>query len=314
MNEARSPGIKVAQKVGIVIPYFGSAPPWLPFFLRSCQANPGFDWILFTDFDIGPAPNNVHHYQVTFDEFVSKLEAGLDLKLDIIRKDSYKLTDLKPMLGHVFSELLEPYDYWGWGDMDVVYGNLDEHFGQQLGQYDVISCHTYLLSGHLAFLRNTKTLRSLFSCFPKWRSLVVLPTHQAFDENIMSALFFADQPDRRAFLYAPLYLPTVVVNDEELTAHFSERYSTFNRPWLLPDGKMGTIDEWYWKDGKLTGDATGDASLAYAHFSHWHSGRYSKDKKRRLPWSKGGMHHDSSLAIPLNSFRINADGFFAVAE
>jgi len=301
-------------KTALVIPYFGDAPPWMEFFLRSCAANPAFDWILFTDFDLGPCPGNVHHHQLSFDDFVSKLEDGLEIELDGIRKDPYRLTDLKPMLGHVFKELLEPYDYWGWGDLDVVYGNLAEHFGDQLGQYDVISCHTYLLSGHLCFMRNTHTIRSLFSCFPKWRTLVALPTHQAFDEKIMSMLFFSDHPDRRPFLYAPLYRPTVVINEEELTAHFSERFSTFNSRRLLPDGIMGVIEEWYWNDGTLTSDAMGETSLAYAHFSQWNSGRYGADRKRRKPWTKGGMHRDTALVAPLNAFRINAEGFFTLED
>lgn len=296
-------------KVVILIVHFGAAPPWLPFFLRSCAANPAFDWVLFSDFEISDPPENVKHCRMTLDDFVSQIEAGLDLELAAIRKDPYKLNDIKPMLAHVFGDLVAPYDYWGWGDLDVVYGDLTEHFAPQLGRYDVISCHTYLLSGHLAFFRNTQRVRSLFSCFPNWREILTLPTNQAFDENVMTTLFFTDQPDRRLFYFAPLFCPKVLVNDAELTGHFSERFSTFNRPRLLPNGTVGTVEEWYWRDGKLTADAMGDTSLAYAHLSNWNSGRYSRAAKRK-PWSKGGMHRDPALVAPLDAFRINAQGFY----
>lgn len=312
MTDAQQPSVAL-PKVVILIVHFGDAPPWMPFFLRSCAANPAFDWILFSDFDISDAPPNVCHHKMSLDAFVSKVEAELDLELSVIRKDPYKLNDVKPMLAHVFADQVEPYDYWGWGDLDVVYGDLAEHFAPQLGLYDVISCHTYLLSGHFALFRNTHRVRTLFSCFPNWSEILALPTNQAFDENIMTTLFFADQPDRRMFYFAPMFRPSVMVDDAELTGHFSERFSTFNRPRLLPDGTVGVVKEWYWRDGKLTSDAIGDRSLAYAHFSNWNSGRYSRAQKRK-PWSKGGMQIDPSLSKPLNAFRINSDGFFAIKD
>ena len=312
MNDIADPQMPSAASTAIIVPYFGEAPPWLPFFLKSCERNPGFDWILFSDFDLGSAPENVRHHRQSFDEFVTALEEGLELNLDVVRKDSYKLTDLKPMLGHVFADILKPFDYWGWGDLDVIYGDLRKHFGSQLGQFDVISCHTYLLSGHLAFLRNTQTMRSLFSCFGNWRKIVTLPTHQSFDESIMSMLFFRDHPDRQAFFNAPLFLPTALVNGIDISAHFSERFSTFNRPRLLPNGRIGLVEEWYWDHGRLTSDAMGDRSLAYAHFSNWNTGRYAKGKVRRIPWTKGGMTIDERLKPPFDAFRINANGFFSM--
>lgn len=314
MNSANKAPMKERCKVGIIIPFFGEAPPWLPFFLRSCASNPGFEWIIFSDFDLDSAPENVRHNQISFDDFVILLEESLDLKLDVIRTDSYKLTDLKPMFGHVFAEMIDSYDYWGWGDLDVIYGDLDEHFSQQLGKFDVISCHTYLLSGHLTILRNNRTLRSLFSCFENWRDIIALPTHQSFDENMMSMLFFRDHPDRRAFYNAPLFLPTIVVNGDEISAHFSERYSTFNQPRLLPNGKMGTVDEWYWQNGKLTSDAMENMPHAYAHFSNWNTGRYASDRSRRTPWTKGGMQIGDGLLAPYDKFRINSDGFFKLQD
>lgn len=301
-------------KTAIVIPYFGAPPPWLPFFLASCARNPGFDWFLFTDFDLGEAPDNVHHVSISMDAYVGLCEEKLKLDLSEVRKDPYKLTDLKPVVGYVHSERLAEYDYWGYGDLDVVYGDLAAAYGPQLGLHDVISSHTYLLSGHLAFFRNTRSMRGLFSGFPKWREAMASPLHQAFDEKVMTQLFFQGMPDRRMFLFAPLFVSRVKVNGQEVTGHFCERFTTFNRPRLLPDGRLGRVEEWVWCDGVLTADALPDASLAYAHFSAWASGRYAGQRTGAKPWNKGGMEIDPSLAAPYDAFRITETGFHALAD
>lgn len=301
-------------KVAIVVPYFGAAPAWLPFFLASCATNPAFDWILFTDFDLPDAPPNVTHVQLSLDEYVALCEERLSIDLSAARNDPYKLTDLKPVIGYVHEERLAGYDYWAWGDLDVVYGDLEESFKDQLGTYDVISCHTYLLSGHLAFFRNTKSMRGLFSGFPNWRGAMTSSVHHAFDEKVMTQLFFTGLPDRRMFMFAPLVVPRVVVNGQEIVAHFSERFSTFNRPQLLPDGRLGRVEEWVWRKGVLTADGLPQTSLAYAHFSSWATGRYAGKKTSAPRWNKGGMQIDPALAAPYDGFRITENGFFALAD
>lgn len=35
-----------------------------------------------------------------------------------------KLCDLRPIYGEIFRKYLVGYDYWGYGDIDVIYGNL----------------------------------------------------------------------------------------------------------------------------------------------------------------------------------------------
>lgn len=36
----------------------------------------------------------------------------------------YKLCDFKPAYGFLFPEIIKRYDFWGHGDIDVVYGNI----------------------------------------------------------------------------------------------------------------------------------------------------------------------------------------------
>jgi hypothetical protein len=234
----------------------------------------------------------------------------LSVDLSRVRGDAYKVCEVRPMMGLVFEDMLRDYDYWGYGDLDVIYGDLAANFGAQLGQYDVITSHTYLLAGHFSLFRNTSTLRALFSCLPSWREVIASPLHHAFDEKVMSTLFFQGMPDRQHYRYAPLYCPKIVVNGETLHGHFCEKYTcSINRLHLFPDGSMGRTEAWFWRDGVLSSDKMPNASLAYAHFATWNTARYAHDGERRLPWVKGGMVLDLDLHGPIKAFRINAQGF-----
>lgn len=66
-------------------------------------------------------------------------------KLDITGFDykdyrAYKICDFKPTFGHVFSDYLYDYDYWGYIDPDAIVGNLDSYLSaENLENHDVIS-------------------------------------------------------------------------------------------------------------------------------------------------------------------------------
>jgi hypothetical protein len=55
-------------------------------------------------------------------EGFNRLEAVTGLGLNL--SNPYKLCDYKPLYARIFSELVAPYDYWGWGDLDVLYGDI----------------------------------------------------------------------------------------------------------------------------------------------------------------------------------------------
>ena len=45
----------------LIVPFFGSLPPWSELYFRSCAANPTVNWLLVSDhvFDQGSLPPNV---------------------------------------------------------------------------------------------------------------------------------------------------------------------------------------------------------------------------------------------------------------
>lgn len=94
-----------------------------------------------------------------------------------------KLCDIKPMYGHVFEDYLQSYEFWGFGDIDLVYGDLRKLLTKaEVAGADVISCRRAWLSGSLCILRNSPAITRLYRTGRKWREVVGSEGHILWDE------------------------------------------------------------------------------------------------------------------------------------
>ena len=138
------------NKVTFLIPYFGKLPNYFDLFLKSCEYNIGYRWIVFTDDKtIRRWPDNVLQILMTFDELKEKIQSKFDFEIKIT--EPHKLCDYKPAYGYIFEEYLEDTDYWGHCDIDTILGNFDAFLSDVLNcNYDKIFC-----LGHMEIYRNT---------------------------------------------------------------------------------------------------------------------------------------------------------------
>ena len=139
------------KKVAIIVPYFGKLPDYFQLFLDSCRPNKRFDWIIFTndktEYDY---PENVHRVDMTFKECRGIVQGRFDF--DITLHTPQKLCDYKCAYGYIFSDYLTEYDFWGYCDLDQIFGDLSAFVtDERLETYDKI----YSL-GHLTLYRNTE--------------------------------------------------------------------------------------------------------------------------------------------------------------
>ena len=81
----------------------------------------------------------------------------------------YKLCDLKPTYGHLF-DYINNYSFWGYTDLDVVYGNISAFIDSTtLDAFDIISASKRVLVGHFTLVRNTSELARLYQQCPGYR-------------------------------------------------------------------------------------------------------------------------------------------------
>lgn len=175
--------MKKPLSICIVIPYFGKWPCWINFFLRSCAFNPSITWRIFTD--CGTPDYHVDHVHITpmtLKEFNELASDKLHLKIALQRP--YKLCDLKPAYQVIFEDWLKEYDFWGYSDIDVIYGNIRKFITDDiLSNFDVISCSERLVSGHFTVIRNAEKTNRLFTNSPKYQRIFTdIERHYAFDE------------------------------------------------------------------------------------------------------------------------------------
>lgn len=283
--------------VKILIPYFGRWPDWMPLFLESCRHNPSFEWLFYTDCDNCDLPDNVHLRPISFvayQELVSK-RLGIAFRPE----NAYKLCDLKPLLGLVHEEELRGYDFWGFGDIDLVYGNLARYFSKErLACHDLISTHARRVSGHLCLLRNNDTMRHAFRQVTDWQQLLSNPAHRFFDESAFSRLFVRRKnwPDwaRDAYYHIDPSLKRL---------DFHECFTTPNGhiPWK--DGSFRFPQRWTWQQGELLNDLEGVASTPYFHFMYWKRG-----------WNLSAEQDDIRTLATAGNWQMTEAGITAVKE
>lgn len=169
--------------VALLAVYFGPLPSYTTLFVQSCGANPTIDVHVVADQAPPlPLPPNVIWHRSTLAEVSTRAQETLGSDLDVATP--YKLNDFKPAYGVLFEDLLAPYDFWGWCDIDVVWGNLRAFLTPDLlGEVDVYSVvgEDYLCGGFTLF-RNAPLTNRLFERAPGYKALLKADGYQGFDE------------------------------------------------------------------------------------------------------------------------------------
>lgn len=145
------------KKIVLIIPYFGKFPNYFQLFLNSCGKNETIDWIIFTDIeDEFQYPKNVRYISMNFSDIKGLIQKKFDFPICL--EAPYKLCDYRPAYGYIFEKYIKGYDFWGYCDSDLLFGDLREFLTDNLlNQYDKIG---YL--GHLALYKNNKKMNMAF--------------------------------------------------------------------------------------------------------------------------------------------------------
>lgn len=169
----------------IVVCYFGQFPDYMQLWLDSCARNPSWDWLLITDVNCKQCgyiiPKNMKIIFNTFIEFRKYVKSRFDFLISL--EESYKWCDFKPAIGYIFKDYLVNYDYWGFCDLDMIFGDLEMFYPDSL----IEKYEKFLVLGHLQLYKNTKKINTLFmekivgKAF--YRSIFSSKYNYAFDET-----------------------------------------------------------------------------------------------------------------------------------
>lgn len=163
----------------IILPYFGKFNCYFKLWLDSCAHNKAIDWLIVTDAEIAAdIPGNVRIIKKTLSELKTDFQKkfGFKIKLD----KPYKLCDYKPLYGFLFEEQIKGYDFWGYCDCDLIFGEIDTFLDNSLFEnYDKV-----LRNGHLSFVRNAKDINEVFKNYDTYKVVFSSPAIYNYDEAL----------------------------------------------------------------------------------------------------------------------------------
>lgn len=170
--------VKRMYKIIMIIPYFGRFREDFTFWLKSVEYNPSVDFLIFSDCRITAIPKNVTVVNMSFNNFSCLLQNIFDFKLSIDKP--YKLCDFRPCYGEALSNYIKNYDFWGYCDVDLVFGDIRKFITDEvLESYDRV-----FGLGHFCLYRNTVQVNGIYrlSTEPNYKQVFTFSEGCAFDE------------------------------------------------------------------------------------------------------------------------------------
>lgn len=167
------------KSIIVIFPYFGKLPPQYKMWRASALYNTDVDFLFFTDCNVESAKNIMVH-KMTFADFKQMVQSKFDFPIVLDRP--YKICDYRPAFAYALSDYIRGYDFWGWGDLDVVYGNIRHFITEEvLSHYKMISGW-----GHFTLYHNDEDTNTFFmkpiDGYKDYKEVFTQPSSLYFDE------------------------------------------------------------------------------------------------------------------------------------
>lgn len=276
------------KKIGVLIPYFGRFPEWADLYFETLKKNETIDFVFFTDCETEKysAPNLIFH-KISWSEYIESVNRKIEVKFD--PANPYKLCDLRPLYGTIHQDVFAPYDFYGWTDMDILFGDIRQFYTEDiLENHDVISAHEVRISGHLALFRNTEKNRQMYKKIYRWQDELEKREFVGIDEHGITNAYTNTIFDKFNQKYKTDFKNPITKFVSKLKTnrlYLKEQYTTpFTAiPWL--DGSLHSAhpDVWFYKDGVITNERDGDRQFLYLHFMNYKSSQWRHDGTK-APW------------------------------
>lgn len=270
------------MKIIIYIPYFGKWPEWFALFVETIRQNREIDFLFYTDCDPSLLQgDNIKVRKISFDDYIQEVNNKLELTFQ--PPNAYKLCDLRPMFGQIHRDEFREYDYYGWCDVDLLFGNIRSFYTDEiLSRYDVFSTHADRISGHFALFRNTEKNRSMYRKIYRWKESLYQPGFVGIDEHGITNAYTENVlhkiNDKFRLGFSKKFLQKCSASRLK-KMYMHEQYTTpfLPKPWIDHTLNSHQPDTWYYINGKITNTRDGDRNFMYIHFMNFKSGQWRHD-------------------------------------
>lgn len=253
-------------KIALITVWLGTWRGWINLHLESCARNPDVTWFLLHDQTTLPAhqPPNVRFVSTSLPHLASRFQnlTGRECSLTT----PYKACDLKPLLGPLFPELVADFEWRGYCDTDLLWGNLQRYItNEELARHDIITSHVCAIVGQFTIFRGIDLPRQLVAEIPNIDALFGDPNYRGVDELLIDKAACARETlgrlrvSRRMLqVWERLYEPSWETWASELETKRLGHPVEIRFP-------LGSCE---WRDGRVVHLATGEETMFF-HFLEW---------------------------------------------
>lgn len=247
----------MVNRICLFFPYFGKFNNYFNLWLLSASKNSLIDFYIITDnaYRLEKNMKNIFIINKTLKDIKKMANniLGFNCSLD----KPYKLCDYKPLYNLIFNDICKDYDYWGYGDMDIVFGDLNSFVQSEMFSNKL--CIFRL--GHLSFFKNDESINDI-------RSLVSSKIIK-YVFSTSSICFFDEREYSRYSLIQKKY-PDKVFDDYKLIADISPVYSYLWAPERQYTKDIPNEYIFNYKDGKIKGYHLENTKLIEEKFLYIH--------------------------------------------
>jgi hypothetical protein len=234
------------NKIILINLWFGEIPEYFKYHYETCMANKNVDFLFITDQKI--ELESVNYKVINIDLQFLKDRIKNTIGIDYEFSSNRNICQLKCAFGDIFKEEIKDYLYWGFHDIDTLFGDFNKFILPLLNDnYDIISFAAKKfhdrISGPLVLIKNIETNNKLYKKkFSDFIDRLYNYSVDSFDETEFNAIVREDINIKLKLLYDvcnfsndngyPVYESfwsgdKLYINDEEkLIHHFIDKKNT----------------------------------------------------------------------------------------
>ena len=236
------------KSIVLIIPYFGKWPIWFEAHLVSISKNPTINWLFMTDCNVPREyPKNSKFIESSLESFNEKVNMALELEVPLNYR---KICDIRPAFGTIFKEEIKEYDFWGFCDVDIIWGDIRKFMIPNiLNSFDVISALDQMLCGHFTLIKNTPSNNKLYTYIDNYKELFKSSKHHRIDEGGFTNTIAKLKKDEKVTVF---WDKKNIDKGIESMPHQEYKY-----------------DRWLYKEGKIHDLEDNRKEYMYLHFINW---------------------------------------------
>lgn len=285
--------------IALIIPYFGRFNNYFDLFIESCKYNPTVDFLFFSDderyLDKSNYASNIKFFKSDFTLLHNRIQSFYDFPIYL--KTPYDLVNFKPAYGEIFKEELKQYDFWGYCDCDMIFGDI-RHFitDEILDSYSKI-----LMRGHFTLFRNVDAVNTIYRNPLKdgrlrYKEVFSSNKISHFDEGLyhidgINTLFI----DAKTNIFDKYIFYDVEVS----------KYAFRQADFLMDDKEMCKEEKsvFEWKDGKLYMYYQENGNILREEYMYIHLQK--RKMKNKVDSPNLGFHIRPNVFVPLHKLDIS---------